>query len=342
MALAARPSQFSPDMRQIATDYSGSESNRCITLESILAETIIGVSPAIRRLRALIVRLAPSMLPVHIHGPTGSGKELVARALHIASRRAGKLVSMNVCAIAEGVFEATLFGHTRGAFTGAIADQDGLLVEADGGTVFLDEIGGMSGVAQAKLLRAIELREFRPVGARKDKTSRFRLLSATNEDLDLLVERGAFREDLSHRLRGAVVTVPPLAARKEDIDPLARHFARTFADKTIDETAIAELVQREWPGNVRELALVVQCASALAGTGRISRASVHEALELRRAPNAFERARDDADARRLLDALRANAWDVDATAAAVGIHRTTVYRRMRKFGLDESAEQLMI
>ncbi len=313
--------------------------NRRTADESLpgIAALILGDSPGIRRVRSLVARLAPTELPVHIHGPTGCGKELVARALHLASGRTGKLVAFNVCAIGEGVFEGTLFGHARGAFTGAVADQDGLLLEAHQGTVFLDEIGGLPAGAQAKLLRAIELREFRPVGGRRDRTSQFRTVSATNDDLDALMQRGLFREDLLHRLRGAVISVPPLSERREDIRPIARQQALRLSCGQIDHDALLELERCDWPGNVRELLQVVQCAAALAGDDVLGHEVIREALELRRIPSSAQRGRADASSRELRTTLDANGWDVDATAAVLGLHRATVYRRMRRMDCDQKS-----
>ena len=176
---------------------------------------LIGDSTAMHHLRAQITRVASSQIPVLIEGPTGSGKELVAQALHRESERKGPLVAVNVCAIADTMFEDAMFGHVRGAFSGAIGDHTGYLLEAHRGTVFLDEIGSLAIGAQIKLLRALETHEFRPVGARGDRTSDFRLIAATNVPLAKAVSEGAFRADLAFRLSGVVIRVPsPLPTLK--------------------------------------------------------------------------------------------------------------------------------
>lgn len=300
---------------------------------------MVGESIGIRRVRALIQRLGPTSLPIHIHGPTGAGKELVARALHSASARTGKLVSLNVSAIADGLFESTLFGHVRGSFTGAVTSEHGALVEAHRGSIFLDEIGGLSHGGQAKLLRAIELQEFRPVGARQDRSSQFRVISATNDDLEARAGSGDFRRDLLHRLKGAVINIPPLSDRLEDIRPLARTFASRHGVNEavfIDESALRELEEREWPGNVRELLLVVQCAAALAGDDRISRANVLEALDLQRIRKATRRPRVKEKSARLLAALETHQGDIDAVVDELKVHRATIYRTIRRYGRRES------
>src|SRR5688572_10225021 len=161
--------------------------------ERALSDFLVGDSPPMRRLRAQITRIACTDLPVLIQGESGTGKELVAQALHLTSSRAGPFVAFNICAIPEALFESALFGHVRGAFKGATADSVGYLAEADRGTLFLDEIGSLASVAQAKLLRAIETRSFRPVGARHDRSSSFRVTAATNVSIDLLMSGGGFR-----------------------------------------------------------------------------------------------------------------------------------------------------
>jgi DNA-binding NtrC family response regulator len=239
------------------------------TGEAALA-AIIGHSPAIEELRATVRRLAGSDLLALILGPSGAGKELIACALHAVSGRRGRLVAFNVCAIPESTFESAVFGHVRGGFTGATADHPGYLAEADGGTAFFDEIGGVSPAVQSKLLRAVETHEFRPVGARADHRSDFRLVAATNADLAHLEAQGRFRTDLLHRLyAGVVLCVPPLRERLEDLPLLAQHFARQAAahlgrDVRLDTDAVARLCDHPWPGNVRQLGAVVLRAAALA------------------------------------------------------------------------------
>ena len=290
---------------------------------------IIGHSPAVRGLRALIAVAAPSQLPVLIQGPTGVGKELVAAALHSASQRAGRLVAFNVCAIGDSMFEDALFGHVRGAFTGALSDSLGLLREADRGTVFFDEISGLSVALQAKLLRAIETQEFRPVGASRDARSAFRFVAATNEPLDRLVMTGHFRSDLAHRIGAIVIHVPPLVERLEDIEELTQHFlaVNEAAPRDVDVETLRALQRHTWPGNIRELKQVVEWASVLGG-GLLSARVVELALAQRmpgdsRATSALEYVE-------LRNLLNVHGWDTESAARALGVHRATLYRRMKR------------
>lgn len=295
---------------------------------------IVGNSPAVRELRALISRVAPLELPIVIQGPTGAGKELVAQALHAASGRPGRCVAVNVCAIADSMFEDALFGHVRGAFTGATADSPGYLAEAHQGTLFLDEIGGLGLPLQAKLLRVIETREFRPVGGIRDRRSDFRVVAATNEPIDALVATGRFRADFAHRLSGVVITVPPLRDRLEDIPELVRHFMRLLAGSTpiqVTDGALRALQEHDWPGNVRELRHTLERALALSGRRVIGRSEILHAL---RGAGRFQCFDAGASARsRLLEALEACAWDTALVALRFGVHRTTIYRRMRRYGI---------
>lgn len=295
--------------------------------------SIVGSSSAVRQLRSLIEVAAPSNLPVLIQGPTGSGKELVAAALHSGSARTGRLVAFNVCAIGDSMFEDALFGHVRGAFTGAVSDSLGLLREADRGTVFFDEISGLHGSLQAKLLRAIETQEFRPVGANRDTRSVFRFVAATNEPLDQLVASGRFRMDLAYRIGAIVIHVPPLVQRLEDIAELTRHFLSLAGSPAsrVDVDAIRALQQHTWPGNIRELKQVVEWACVL-GSGRVSARVIELALSQRMPGNACSNGRNE-DAREYVELrtlLAVHEWDTERAARALGVHRATLYRRMKR------------
>lgn len=313
-----------------------------------IATLIVGESPAIRRLRALIARLGPTTLPVLVQGPTGAGKELVARALHVASRRTGRLVAFNVCAVADTMFEDALFGHVKGAFTGAAGDSPGFLAEANGGTMFLDEIGELPLGPQAKLLRVLETHEFRPVGARYDRRSDFRVVAATNRQLPELSGSGRFRLDLLHRLSGFVLSLPPLVDRTEDIPLLVR---RVLAEMTggaggeMSPSALALLQRQPWPGNVRELRHVVERAAILAGSRIVGRDAIQEALDVARmrsddvvrepevrSPHSGSRV--GFARRRLLDLLERCDWDTARAAAELGVHRATIYRRMKRLSIE--------
>ncbi|HEV8446143.1 MAG TPA: sigma 54-interacting transcriptional regulator [Gemmatimonadaceae bacterium] len=294
---------------------------------------IVGESAPMRELRALIARVAPTRLPVLIEGPTGSGKELVAAQLHRASGRTGALVAFNVCAIGDTMFEDALFGHVRGAYTGAIGEAMGFLREANGGTAFFDEISGLPLPLQAKLLRAIETGVFRPIGAARDARSDFRPIAATNDDLAELVRDGRFRADLWHRLSGVVLRVPALVDRVDDIPMLARHFLGAAARVTDDATAT--LMTRAWPGNVRELRQVLEAARVFA-SGMIDAAAIDAAVANRSAaaskPNSP--ARSLAERSELVAALESAAWDTGRAACELGIHRATMYRRMKRHGIE--------
>ncbi|HKG90957.1 MAG TPA: sigma-54 dependent transcriptional regulator [Gemmatimonadaceae bacterium] len=304
--------------------------------ERLLAERLLGESAPMRALRASILAVARRDLPVLVHGPTGSGKELVAEALHRFSGRTGAFVPFNVCAVPESMFEDALFGHVRGAFTGACGTTRGYLAEADGGTAFFDEIGGLAPAMQAKLLRVLQTRRFSPVGTASERQSDFRIVAATNEDIDELVEAGRFRADLAYRLQVIVLDVPALRERPEDIPLLARHFA---GDADLGDGALARLRAHPWPGNVRELQNVIARATVFCG-GRVLRASdIEDAL--RRAPGrppaalapAACGAPDDFERRRLTEVLARHGWDTAAVAAELGVTRKTVYRRIHRLGL---------
>jgi len=238
---------------------------------------LLGDSGPIREVRELIRKVAPTDSTVLIHGESGTGKELVARALHAGSPRAAKpFVAFNCGAITETLMESELFGHLRGSFTGAVVDKTGLMEAASGGTLFMDEISEMSVQLQVKLLRALEEREFKPVGSAKTRTVDARFITATNRDLKSEIRNGKFREDLFYRLNVISIKLPPLRDRREDIPLLAGHFLRNFAKEMKKEvvrfgdTARSALERHDWPGNVRELENAVQRAVALGGGREIS------------------------------------------------------------------------
>ncbi|MCC6671036.1 MAG: sigma-54-dependent Fis family transcriptional regulator [Planctomycetes bacterium] len=231
---------------------------------------MLGRSRPMLALRAQIEKFAPARAPVLIHGESGTGKELVARALHVLSpRREQAFVSENCAAIPETLLESVLFGHVRGAFTGAVRDHAGHFASADKGTLFLDEIGDMPLAMQVKLLRAIQEGEVRPVGGTKVRKVDVRLLAATNRDLAAMVQEGRFREDLYYRLNVLQVTVPPLRERGDDVVLLARHILAAAARKSgrslsLAPDAEAAIRRYRWPGNVRQLQNEMQRVAALA------------------------------------------------------------------------------
>ncbi|HVZ72787.1 MAG TPA: sigma-54 dependent transcriptional regulator [Polyangia bacterium] len=250
------------------------------------AANIIGGSAAMRAVIAVIERVADANVPVLISGDTGSGKGVVARALHAESvRRAGTFVPLNCAALPESLLETELFGHVRGAFSGATSDRAGLFVEADGGTLFLDEIGEMPLGLQAKLLRALETSAVRPVGSNREKSIDVRIVAATNRDLREAVAAGSFREDLLYRLDVVSISVPALQHRREDIPSLLGHFLGVARERhpqspvrTFDSDALDALATYAWPGNVRELAHTVERVVLLASGPEVHRSDLPDAI----------------------------------------------------------------
>lgn len=303
------------------------------------SDLLVGESLVMRRLRAHIARIARTSVPVFIQGESGSGKELVAQALHAASGRTGAFVAFNICAIPEALFESALFGHVRGSFTGATTDALGYLAEAHNGTVFLDELGELALALQAKLLRAIETRTFRPVGGRQDRLSHFRVVASTNVDLQRLVTEGRFRRDLAYRLCGDVITVPPLRDRLDDLAGLVRHFAqaselRGVAHPVVSSDAIELLKDHEWVGNVRELRNVVERAMAQGDGLTIDAKAIAIALGGSSGRQNGANEKSGFARRRLRQVLTEHGWRDERAAAALGVHPTTVYRWRKALGIE--------
>ncbi len=261
-------------------------------------DSLIGNSPQMREVRDLILRVGPTDGTVLIQGESGTGKELVARTLHFTStRNQANFVAVSVAAFPETLLESELFGHLRGAFTNAYANKKGLLELADRGTFFLDEVAEMSPSTQVKLLRALEQREVRPLGATSSAKVDLRFIAATNRDLEEEVRRGHFREDLFYRLNVIPIKLAPLRAKRGDVPLLAGHFlaraARTMSKEVsqISPEALEVLVSYDWPGNVRELINVVERAVALSRTNRIELSDLDEKLraaEPRTASNDYQ------------------------------------------------------
>ena len=303
---------------------------------------LIGECAALRSLRALLERVAPTRVPVHVFGETGTGKELVARALHERSRRAARhFVVFNAASLSDELCESELFGHVKGAFTGAVTDRRGLVEEADGGTLFVDEVADLSPKAQAKLLRFCETGEFRRVGETQVRRADVRLVSAANLRLDDLVAAGRFREDLVQRLRVLLIQLPPLRERPEDLPALARHFVRLAAAREgraapeLTRPALERLAAWTWPGNVRELAGELACAVALCDGPRLEARHLSERLRgagpPARAGLREARARWERDF--LADSLRRHGGRRAATAQALGISRQALLEKLRALGL---------
>ncbi len=307
-------------------------------------DVMVGDSLPMRELRELIAIAGSMPLSVMVQGETGSGKELVARAVHKASGRRGAFVPINMCALSESMLEDSLFGHVRGAFTGAVANRAGLLAEAHGGTLFLDEISGLPLSGQAKLLRAIETQEYRPVGAGADRRSDFRVIAASNEDIETLVARGHFRADLAFRLRGVEIRVPALRNRREDIAAIARHFAalsrpHALLPVHLSAEVIRALEHYDWPGNVRELRQVIARSVAFAQGTRVELVHLERARlgnHSRALPGVIDGAPPDHRGflrRRMVDLLERHSWNTITAAVELKVTRKTVYARLQRLAI---------
>jgi DNA-binding NtrC family response regulator len=304
------------------------------------AARLIGRSAGMRLVRRLLVMYAQTDLPVLITGESGTGKELAARALHEEGRRAsGSFVPENCAAIPRDLFESILFGHVRGAFTGAESNHEGLFRLASGGTLFLDEIGEMPLPLQAKLLRALQEREVRPVGGTRPVPADARVVAATNRDIEDLLSSGRFREDLYYRLKGALIEIPPLRDRPEDIRVLADHFlalasaSRGGPPFRLSEDSLGILLRHDWPGNVRELANEIQRAVALADGDVIRPDPIARLLGQRPRQTASTRPALPAERVMIERTLRSCGGCVSAAAVEIGWNRQKLYRRMARLGV---------
>ncbi|MET3130258.1 two-component system response regulator GlrR [Oxalobacteraceae bacterium GrIS 1.11] len=305
---------------------------------------LISRSAQMAELLAEAKLVAASDASILIRGASGTGKELLARALHNASRRAGApFIAVNCGAIPEQLLESELFGHVKGAFTGAVSNRDGLFQAADGGTLFLDEIGDMPLPLQVKLLRVLQERAVRQVGANQVKAVDVRILSATHRDLDLAMEEGQFREDLYYRLNVVSLTLPPLAERREDIALLANHFLQVVANKYqkplngFAPEALQALVSAAWPGNVRQLFNVVEQVCALATAPLVPLSLVQRAL---RVPSlvalSYNEAKQRFERDYLVQLLRLTDGNVADAARLADRNRTEFYRLLQKYELTPS------
>jgi two-component system NtrC family response regulator len=311
---------------------------------------LLGDSKAIEDVRALVRRVAESDLTVLVTGETGTGKELVARALHVAGpRRGGPFVDVNSAAMTESLIESELFGHEKGAFTGAAERRQGKFEAAEGGTLFLDEIGDMPGSTQAKILRVLQEGSLYRTGGNKRVDVDVRVVCATHQDLDEAIAEGRFRRDLYYRISTVVIHVPPLRERKEDVPVLARHFAERAARKEkrpppeVSPAAMRALEDHTWPGNVRELDHVMARAVLLSDDGvidvahlprSVTRASV-TGLRAGAAPSLIE-AVEDLERRMIADALVRNGWVKARAARALGITTRMIGYKMENLGIRRS------
>ncbi|MFH1278177.1 MAG: sigma-54 dependent transcriptional regulator [Candidatus Eisenbacteria bacterium] len=310
---------------------------------------IVGQSEAIERILRTVEKVGPTNGRVLITGANGTGKELVARALHGASPRVDRpFVEVNCAAIPEELIESELFGHEKGAFTGATALRIGKFELANGGTLFLDEVGDMSLSAQSKVLRALELGEVARVGGGHTRQVDVRVLSATNKDIVKEVNEGRFREDLYYRLNVVPIHVPPLTERKEDIPILARHFTERYCaengirPKVLSDGVLDLFRKHPWQGNVRELRNTIEriiilsdAESDLIDVGDVPflGAAQGPAADLLAGASSFSDFKDKAERNFLLKKLEENRWSVSRTARDLGMQRSNVYKKIEKFGL---------
>ena len=318
-------------------------------------EQIVGRSAAMRRVFDTIEKVADTDVTVLVRGASGTGKELVANALHYRGPRRGKpLVKMNCAALSRELVESELFGHEKGAFTGAVARREGKFEAADGGTLFLDEVGDMPLETQAKFLRALQEREFERVGGNSAIRVDVRVVAATNQDLETAVRAGRFREDLYYRLRVVELTVPPLAERREDIPLLIDHFLRQAAEhfrrpvRPLSSAALRACVDGEWKGNVRELRSAVEQALLLSSAAEIEvedlfpgaapRSSAEPSGDDPAGPSSFREAKAAAvesfERAFLVAALRRHDGNISKAAEEIGMYRQNLQQKMRELGIS--------
>src|SRR5882672_4704729 len=302
--------------------------------------SIVEESLAMKSVLKLVERIGPADANILITGENGSGKGVIARALHATSARSAKpLVSLNAGALAEGVFESELFGHVRGAFTDAKADRVGRFELADGGTLFLDEIANVPLNQQAKLLRVLETGEFERVGSSRSRHANVRFISATNADVGVEVSAGRFRQDLLFRLNTVAIHLPPLRERREDISALAEYFLRQRTRKyrkaieSFDRTALGLLLNHPWPGNVRELEHVIERAVLMARGSSIQAADLGLRPASDNAPRLDEMSLEEVEAHLIRKTLARCEGNAQRAAEVLGLSRSAFYRRLEKYRL---------
>jgi formate hydrogenlyase transcriptional activator len=304
---------------------------------------LIGSSPKFRALMTLVEMVSPVDSAVLIQGETGTGKEVIARAIHEASpRRNHRFVALNCAAIPSALLESELFGHERGAFTGACTQTKGRFQMADGGTLFLDEIGDMPLELQPKLLRALQEQEFEPLGSTQTVRVNVRVVAATNQDLGQLVSKKLFRVDLFYRLNVIPIFLPPLRERVQDILPLTEFFVAKFAarlNKPIDlipDEVVAALQAHDWPGNIRELQNFIERA-VLFSPGSVLRLPLDFKQTVKQSSETASRTLAEADRAHILETLQQTDWMIggqDGAANRLGLARTTLIYKMRKLGIE--------
>jgi transcriptional regulator with PAS, ATPase and Fis domain len=326
---AGRSSLHAEPMRESAARHDGPDPiEHCLIFESA----------GMRRAVELAQRLAPTMLPIFLAGETGTGKEVLARAIHRWSGRARGLVAFDCGSLPPEMLPARLFGHRRGAFTSAVESVSGLFEQADGGSLFLDELGSLSIASQGPLLRVVEDGEVWRLGDASPRHVSVRLIAAAQEDPVTLVETGRLRRDLQHRLTGGVIYLEPIRERPEDLEALAHHFALS-GGRVLGAGALAALRRHDWPGNARELRHVIRRAMALQAIGPLQGGTLLEAILLGRSGRRPDR--DDGhlagvllERARLEEVCRRHAGVAQLIMAELGLARATLYRRLEEYGLS--------
>lgn len=327
------------------------EQNRLVTENDLLRRTMsdmadipemIGDSGEMMRVRSLISRVAPSDSSVLITGPSGSGKGLVAQIIHqLSDRRDKNFVQLNCAAFPETLLESELFGHERGAFTGADKKRVGRFELADGGTIFLDEIGDMPPAMQAKLLRVLEDGSFEPLGSERSKKVDVRVISATNRNLEKLITEAIFRQDLFFRINTVNILLPPLSKRGGDILKLAQHFLGRCSRKmakdiqSISEEAAAQLVAYSWPGNIRELQNVIERAVVLSGDDVIRTEDLPGIVEVEISQSPLKLiSLGEIEKEHIAAILKAENWNMQKSSDILGIHRNTLRQKIKDYDLE--------
>ncbi|MBT3045862.1 MAG: sigma-54 dependent transcriptional regulator [Candidatus Thiodiazotropha sp.] len=310
--------------------------------------SLVGNSEALAKVRQLIEAVAPNDITVLIQGESGSGKELVARAIHAQSHRKNhNFVAIDCCTLQENLFESELFGHEKGAFTGADKQKKGLIEGAEGGTLFLDEIGEINSSGQAKLLRVLETGQYRRLGSTKDLNANVRIVAATNRDLETMSSEGGFRSDLFFRLNAFNIVMPPLRNRRDDIPELAKHFLTnhnfsTRVNKNLSSSAIRLLISYDWPGNIRELKNVIERAIILSGerqsikpehfafTRTLGKSDGVVSLSFDHDPSL-----EELEASYLSYQLKKYSGRRAKVAQVMGISERSIYRMIKRYSLDD-------
>jgi two-component system response regulator GlrR len=304
-------------------------------------DNIIGKSDKILKVLAQVAQAATTDSNVYIEGESGTGKELIAKSLHVASdRKDGPFVAVNCAAIPENLMESELFGYEKGAFTGADTSKKGLFVQADSGTFFLDEISEMHSSMQVKMLRALEEKEFYPVGGRRTIKVDARIIAASNKNLEQEIEKGRFREDLFYRIHVIPIKLPPLNQRKEDIPILSRYFLQKFTremGKEIEEfstEAMQKLISYPWPGNIRELENTVECAVAMSKQNIITEDLILQAHNIdSEGLKTFKYAKESFEKNYLIQLFELSRGNVSKAAKMAGKYRADIYELIKKYNL---------